>query len=117
MAQPQEPFDTGLRPEDHDPRNLRPYETAWGIFTVWRLESGEWVARESFCPHMLGPLFQGSRHGDVITCPWHDWHYSLEDGSCVHSPREEGAETHIESLTVRVGPNGTLWLEPPARER
>ena len=108
-----EPFDTGLAPEDYDPRNLRPYDTPWGSFTIWRLESGEWTARESFCPHLLGPLFQGSRNGDVIRCPWHDWRYSLEDGTCVHSPRDEGAESRIESLRVRVGPNGTLLLLPP----
>lgn len=112
MNEPPRDFDTGIRPSELDPGFPRPIDTPWGSFTIWRLASGRLVARESFCPHLLGPLFQGSRYGDVLACPWHDWHYSLETGACVFSPRGEGAHTHIRALEVEVGAGGTLVLSP-----
>ena len=47
-----------------------------------------------------------------MTCPWHQWRYSLLSGECVASPGDEGRATRIELLDVRVGKRGTFELAP-----
>lgn len=32
------------------------------------------------CPHKGGPLSQGIVHGNVVTCPLHNWNISLKSG-------------------------------------
>ncbi|MCJ2182366.1 nitrite reductase small subunit NirD [Novosphingobium sp. 1949] len=41
---------------------------------------GEFFAIENRCPHKQGPLSQGIVHGDVVTCPLHNWNISLRSG-------------------------------------
>jgi nitrite reductase/ring-hydroxylating ferredoxin subunit/uncharacterized membrane protein len=38
------------------------------------------------CPHLGGPLDEGSIEGDTVTCPWHGSVFSLDDGSLIHGP-------------------------------
>ena len=73
-------FDTGLRQADLDPHRPAPIETPWGSFALYVL-GGRVHAVQSFCPHLGGPLFQGTQSGDTITCPWHQWRYSLVSGA------------------------------------
>lgn len=75
-------FDTRLRPADIDPERPRPIETPWGSLSIYCV-GGEYLASQSFCPHLAGPLFQGTRSGDEITCPWHQWRFSLRTGERV----------------------------------
>lgn len=35
------------------------------------------------CPHKAGPLSQGIVHGDVVTCPLHNWNISLRTGEAL----------------------------------
>jgi nitrite reductase (NADH) small subunit len=35
------------------------------------------------CPHKAGPLSQGIVHGDVVTCPLHNWNISLRTGQAL----------------------------------
>ena len=35
------------------------------------------------CPHKAGPLSQGIVHGDVVTCPLHNWNISLKSGEAL----------------------------------
>ena len=37
-------------------------------------------AIEDRCPHKGGPLSQGIVHGAQVTCPLHNWVFSLETG-------------------------------------
>lgn len=106
--------DTGLTPRELDPERPRLLETPWGPFALFRL-GGEVLATQAFCPHMEGPLFQGTLAGDTITCPWHRWRFSLRSGQRIEAP--EGAEDSpdLERLAVRVGPRGTLLLRPLGR--
>lgn len=108
-------FDTGLRPGDIDPERPRPMDTPWGSFAIW-VVGGELVAWQSFCPHLLGPLFQGTRSGDEITCPWHRWRFSLATGCRVDGAAlgagAAGAGT-LARCAVSVGPRGTLVLAAP----
>ncbi len=109
-------FDTGLRPEQLRPDRGAPVETPWGIFAIYQTKSGPKAAR-AFCPHMDGPLFEGSvtesaEGNDSITCPWHQWRFDLTTGACLDSPKNEGCEAKIQCLRVDTGPNGTLLLSP-----
>jgi len=105
---PDEVFDTGLFPEDLDPERPRFLPTPWGELALYVL-TDRIVAASAFCPHLLGPLFQGTRSGDRITCPWHRWSFSLTTGE------RTDAETRdrIQVLPTRIGPTGSVVLDPP----
>ena len=107
------PFDTGLPPDELDLDRPAPIETPWGSFAVFEHE-GALVAVDCWCPHMQGPLFEGTHTptGELV-CPWHAWRYSLADGSCTWSPDGSGAETRVRRLRVEVAPTGTVLLHPP----
>jgi nitrite reductase/ring-hydroxylating ferredoxin subunit len=52
-----------------------------GEVAVTRLSDGtDYIAFEPRCPHALGPLAEGKRHGDVIVCPWHFFRFDLKTG-------------------------------------
>jgi nitrite reductase/ring-hydroxylating ferredoxin subunit len=110
-------FDTGLRREDLDPERPCPIETPWGSFAIY-LVAGEILAAQSFCPHLEGPLFQGTLAGDTIVCPWHQWRFSLRTGArldlggCLSR-----AADALALCDVRTGTRGTLVLSPRPRLR
>jgi nitrite reductase/ring-hydroxylating ferredoxin subunit len=130
--------DTGLRPQDLDPERPLSIETPWGAVALYRI-GDEVLAAESFCPHLQGPLFQGTLTGDEITCPWHRWRFSLRTGERVpgdeESARSQSADrrpdpgvldpgelvpgelggrpdARITLYAVLLGPEGTLHLRP-----
>lgn len=47
---------------------------------IFRTLQGKVFALENKCPHKHGPLSQGIVHGDVVTCPLHNWNISLRNG-------------------------------------
>lgn len=47
---------------------------------------GEPFAAEDFCPHLGGPLSEGTLEGRVITCPWHGSQFDLTSGQCRRGP-------------------------------
>jgi len=49
--------------------------------------TGRFYAISNVCVHQGGPLSQGFLDGNIITCPWHGWKYSVIDGK---SPHEGG---------------------------
>lgn len=102
--------DTNLRPDEIDPDRPRPLETPWGAFALYRI-GDEVLASQSFCPHLAGPLFQGTLMGDTITCPWHRWRFSLRTGARVDF--HLGGGKPLALLEVSLGPRGTLVLRPP----
>ena len=51
---------------------------------------GDLCAIDNTCPHQGGPLGEGCLEGDVVTCPWHDWSYSVRTGEAIATP---GVET------------------------
>ena len=113
MSPEQGEFDTRTTPAELDPERPRPYDTPWGSFALYTIGSRV-VAASSFCPHMLGPLFQGTLSGDEVTCPWHAWRYSLTTGECTYCP--EGESAPLKFCPVRLGPRGTFVLGPPSSE-
>ena len=51
-----------------------------------RAESGEVCALANTCTHLGGPLAEGSRDGDTVTCPWHGSRFDLLTGAVVEGP-------------------------------
>jgi nitrite reductase/ring-hydroxylating ferredoxin subunit len=106
-------FDTGLLPGDIDPERPRPILTPWGTMALYRVGNSV-HAVQAFCPHLDGPLFEGSLCAGIVTCPWHGWRYDLATGRRVDALRPFQAEPLVR-CDVRHGPAGTLILVPPAR--
>jgi nitrite reductase (NADH) small subunit len=109
-------FDTGIRPEDLDPDRPRPLETPWGSFSLFVVE-GTVRAAQSFCPHLGGPLFEGTIRGAIVMCPWHLWCFSLATGVRVDVVGTLlGSSASIAILPVSLSARGTLVLGAPLRE-
>ncbi|MFN0007455.1 MAG: Rieske 2Fe-2S domain-containing protein [Planctomycetota bacterium] len=116
MADLRDSFDTGLRPSDIDPGRPRPIDTPWGSFTIFSC-AGRMFATQSFCPHLLGPLFQGTISGETVTCPWHQWRFSLPTGRRLDEAGLEmpGGERLLRRRVVE-GPRGTILLVVDPRD-
>lgn len=50
---------------------------------VFRTQKNEIYALVNRCPHKQGPLSQGIVHGNVVTCPLHNWNISLKTGEAL----------------------------------
>lgn len=90
-------FATDLREGDLE-AGPRLVETPAGRLAVLRRDDGALVAVDAWCPHLDGPLWEGSVRDGEIGCPWHAWRYSLHTGACTWAPSgdaEEAAETEI----------------------
>ena len=85
-----------------------PVEDASGAkvreIAVFRTMRGEFFAIENTCPHRQGPLSQGIVHGDVVTCPLHNWNISLRTGVALG-----GDEGCVPTIPLRVDA-GRLYL-------
>lgn len=53
---------------------------------IARSQSGELCAIANTCSHLGGPLGEGTREGDVITCPWHGSRFDLRSGAVIEGP-------------------------------
>jgi nitrite reductase/ring-hydroxylating ferredoxin subunit/uncharacterized membrane protein len=51
-----------------------------------RNQLGEVCALADTCTHLGGPLSEGSRDGDTITCPWHGSRFDLCTGAVLEGP-------------------------------
>lgn len=51
-----------------------------------RSRSGQVCALANTCTHLGGPLAEGSRDGDTVTCPWHGSRFDLRTGTVVEGP-------------------------------
>ncbi len=91
-------------------RGARCVNTPQGKIGVFRTADDQIFAIEDHCPHKGGPLSQGIVHGASVTCPLHNWVFSLETGKALGA--DEGA---VRTIPVRVE-NGriSLALEPVA---
>jgi nitrite reductase (NADH) small subunit len=50
---------------------------------IFRTKAGELHALVNRCPHKQGPLSQGIVHGGIVTCPLHNWSFSLKTGEAL----------------------------------
>ena len=61
-------------------RGARCVKTAAGPIAVFRTMEDQVFALVDRCAHKGGPLSQGIVHGAQVTCPLHNWVFSLESG-------------------------------------
>jgi nitrite reductase/ring-hydroxylating ferredoxin subunit len=66
---------------------------------------GTVYATDNSCPHSGGPLGKGILRGELITCPWHMWSFSVRTGLCDINPEER-----IETYPVKVK-NGRIFVK------
>lgn len=67
---------------------------------------GTFYAISNVCVHQGGPLSRGILKGDVVTCPWHGWKYSVKNGKSPH----EGGDS-VSSYPVQVS-EGRVYVSP-----
>lgn len=78
-------------------RGARCVKTPAGTIAVFRTVDDKVYAIEDRCPHRGGPLSQGIVHGASVTCPLHNWVFSLETGLA------QGAdEGRVRTVALRV---------------
>lgn len=70
-------------------RGARCVKTPIGRIAVFRTATDHVYAIEDRCAHKGGPLSQGIVHGAEVTCPLHNWVFSLETGIALGA--DEGA--------------------------
>ena len=78
-----------LKPGENKVVNVNGTEVA--LFNV----DGEFFAINNTCLHRGGPLGEGFLEGDVVTCPWHGWRYSVKTGANVMIPTAKVASYQI----------------------
>ena len=78
-------------------RGARRVKTPAGCVALFRTAEAEVFATSNVCAHKGGPLAEGIIHGRHVTCPLHNWVWSLETGEA------QGAdEGRIATYPVRV---------------
>jgi nitrite reductase (NADH) small subunit len=71
-------------------------------------QGDQFFAIDDFCPHMGASLAGGHVERGVVSCPWHAWRFSIEDGTWCDNPRLK-----VESFEVRVENDQILVRVPP----
>ena len=71
------------------------------------LDEGNYYAIDNACPHKGAPLCDGIVFDKTVTCTWHGWRFSLEDGRWIDSPtsrRRTGCyPVRVEDDQIQVG--------------
>jgi nitrite reductase (NADH) small subunit len=89
-------FDIGTV-DDIPLRGARCVKTPQGEVGVFRTHDDRIFAIENHCPHKGGPLTQGIVHGAAVTCPLHNWVFSLETGKALGADEGE-----VKTIQVKV---------------
>ena len=71
------------------------------------LHKGRYFAIDDFCPHQGASLAEGYLSDCTVSCPWHHWRFSLEDGSWMDNPK-----LGVQKFEVRVCGNKIQVLFP-----
>jgi nitrite reductase (NADH) small subunit len=86
-------------------RGSRVVKTTAGCVAVFRTGADEVFALNNSCPHKGGPLSEGIVHGASVTCPLHNWVFSLETGQV------QGADNgRVDTYPAKVE-NGRILLD------
>ncbi len=76
----------------------RPFEVDGRMIAVI-LDGGAYYAIDDSCPHQGAPLCDGLVMDRSVTCTWHGWRFSLEDGRWLDSPK---SKVRVGTYPVRV---------------
>ena len=60
-------------------------------------DGDDWFAIDDLCPHMGASLAEGHVEGRCVTCPWHAWRFSVENGQWEDNPR-----VAVETFEVKI---------------
>ncbi|MDK3017795.1 nitrite reductase small subunit NirD [Pseudodonghicola flavimaris] len=89
-------------------RGARVLKTPAGCVAVFRTAEAEVFATADRCPHKGGPLSEGIVHDRKITCPLHNWVFSLETGMALGADQGQ-----IATYPIRVE-NGRMLFDASA---
>ena len=64
------------------------------------------------CPHLGGPLNEGTLAGEVVTCPWHGWQYDLKSGCPITTPNVRTYPLRLDGDTLQIA----VTPEAPMRD-
>lgn len=70
---------------------------------------GKFSAISNVCNHKAGPLVEGTRNGEWVTCPWHGWVYNFRTGK--GEPGYEGDAVPAYDIEVQ---DGVVYVVTPA---
>jgi nitrite reductase/ring-hydroxylating ferredoxin subunit len=115
MSESKLEFDTGLRADQLDRQRPCFVETPWGAMALF-VVGADVVCTQAFCPHLEGPLFQGSVADGCVTCPWHYWRFDLRTGRRVGVFGIPFGSERLTRCPVTRGESGTLVLQPPVSD-
>ncbi len=68
-----------------------------GVMVAVFQEQGQYYAIDDACPHQGAPLSDGIVFEKSVTCTWHGWRFSLEDGRHL-----EGSRCRVATYPVRI---------------
>ena len=89
-------------------RGSRIVKSPAGCIAIFRTAEDEVFATSNTCAHKQGPLSEGIVHDRKVTCPLHNWVFSLETGEA------QGAdEGQIATYPVKIE-SGRLLLNMEA---
>jgi len=103
---------TGIAPNELDPQRPRLIETPWGVMALYRI-GDEILCAAAFCPHLEGPLFEGTLSGATITCPWHQWRFDLRSGRRLTLFGAHVGEDRVARCQVQLDAHGAIVLLAP----
>ena len=83
---PEHEWQAVLDEDDVQADALRRVEVDGEAALVTRARNGAICAIAARCTHLGGPLDEGERDGDVVTCPWHGSRFDLCTGEVVAGP-------------------------------
>jgi nitrite reductase (NADH) small subunit len=89
-------------------RGARVVKSPYGDIAVFHTANGGVFAVRDRCAHKGGPLSQGIVHGDAVTCPLHNWVFSLRTGEAQGT--DKGC---VKTVPVRIE-NGRVLIAPQA---
>jgi nitrite reductase/ring-hydroxylating ferredoxin subunit len=81
-----------------------------------RSQSGDVCALAHTCTHLGGPLSEGSRDDDTITCPWHGSRFDLRTGAVIEGPAvfdQPRLSTRVRDGSIEVGLPDAAGAELP----
>ncbi len=83
---------------------------------------GQVYAVEAWCPHVGGPLGDGTFEGLTVVCPWHGSCFRLDDGRPLNGPASAPLRTfEVQErdgrISVRPSDEGKTWPPAPAPPR
>jgi nitrite reductase/ring-hydroxylating ferredoxin subunit len=115
MSDPNSDFDTGLSFTELDRERPLLIVTPWGAMALF-VVGADVLCTQAFCPHLEGPLFQGSVADGCVTCPWHAWRFDLRTGRRVGMFGIPFGFERLKRCSVTRSERGTLVLQPPVRD-